>query len=65
MAAEVADELKVLAEAALVEHAIGVAAHRESASCFEVVMLVEAEAVGILAEGAAIDHGLEIGRAHV
>lgn len=58
MAAEVAAEVKVLLEAALVEQAIGVATHRQSPARFEDMVVVQGEAIGVLRQRAAIDDGL-------
>ena len=58
MAAEVANEVKVLLEAALVKQAPGVATHRQSPAGFEDMVVVQGEAIGVLRQGAAIDHGL-------
>lgn len=60
MAAEVANEVKVLLEAALVEQAIGVATHRQSPAGFQDMVVVQGEAIGVLRQGAAIDRGLAI-----
>lgn len=60
MAAEVANEVKVLVEAALVEQAIGVATNRQSPAGFEDMVVVQGEAIGVLRQGAAIDHGLAV-----
>ena len=60
MAAEVAAEVKVLLEAALVEQAIGVATHRQSPARFQDMVVVQGEAIGVLRQGAAIDDGLAI-----
>lgn len=60
MAAEVANEVKVLLEAALVEQAIGVATHRQSPARFQDMVVVQGEAIGVLRQGAAIDDGLAI-----
>ena len=56
MAAEVADEREVLAEAALVEHPVGVAADGEHPTGFEGVVLIEIPAIGRLRDRAPIDH---------
>ena len=58
MAAEVADEVKVLPETALVEHAIGVATNRQGPARFEDMVVIQGEAIGVLWQRAAIDHGL-------
>ena len=58
MAAEVANEVKVLLEAALMEQAIGVATHRQSPAGFEDMVVVQGKAIGVLRQGAAIAHGL-------
>ena len=50
----------MLLEAALVEQAIGVATHRQSPARFEDMVVVQGEAIGVLRQGAAIDHGLAI-----
>ncbi len=60
MAAEVAAEVKVLLEAALVEQAIGVGTHRQSPARFEDMVVVQGEAIRVLWQGAAIDDGLAI-----
>ena len=60
MAAEVANEVKVLVEAALVEQAIGVATHRQSPARFEDMVVVQGEAIWVLWQRAAIDDGLAI-----
>ena len=60
MAAEVANEVKVLVEAALVEQAPGVATHRQCPARFEDMVVVQGEAIGVLRQRAAIDHGLAI-----
>ena len=60
MAAEVANEVKVLLEAALVEQAIGVATHRQSPARFEDMVVVQGEAIRVVWQRAAIDHGLAI-----
>ncbi len=60
MAAEVANEVKVRLEAALVEQAIGVATHRQSPARFEDMVVVQGEAIGVLRQRAAIDHGLAV-----
>ena len=58
MAAEVANEVKVLLEAALVEQAIGVATDRQCPAGFEDMVVVQGEAIGVLRQRAAIDDGL-------
>ena len=58
MAAEVANEVKVLLEAALVEQAIGVATNRQSPARFEDMVVVQGKAIGVLRQRAAIDDGL-------
>ena len=60
MAAEVANEVKVLLEAALVEQAVSVATHRQSPARFEDMVVVQGEAIRVLRQRAAIDDGLAI-----
>ncbi len=60
MAAEVANEVKVLLEAALVEQAPGVATHRQSPARFEDMVVVQGEAIRVLRQRVAIDDGLAV-----
>ena len=60
MLAEIANKAEVRREAAVMQHAVGVAAHREDLAGFDVVVLVEDEAVGRIADAAVIDHRLTV-----
>ncbi len=60
MAAEVANEVKVLVEAALMEQAPGVATHRQSPARFQDMVVIQGEVIGVLRQRAAIDDGLAI-----
>lgn len=42
------------------QHAVGVAAHREDLACFDMVVLVEDEGVGRIGDTAVIDHRLAV-----
>ncbi len=60
MLAEVTDELEVLLEARVMQHAPGVAAYRENTPGFDVVMPIEDKAMCMIGYRAAIDHCLPV-----
>jgi hypothetical protein len=60
MAREVADEVEIRCEAGFVEHAPGVAAHREDAAGLDGVVLVKDEALFLAGDASAIDDRLAV-----
>ena len=60
MLAEVTDELEVLPEASVMQHAPGVAADWEDTSSFDVVMPIKDKAMRVIGYRAAIDHCLPV-----
>ena len=60
MARGIAEEFEVRREAALGEHAKGVAANRKHPTDFDQMMLVERESVFRAGEAARVTHGLAV-----
>ena len=60
VAAEIANEIKVFCEAGVLEHAPGIAADREYAPGFDVVVAVQTEPLRAVGHGAPVYHRLTV-----
>ena len=54
------DKLEMIAEAAVVQHMIGIAADREDATTVDAVMFIQYKGFRVVRDGAFIDHCLAV-----
>ena len=60
MAAEVVDEIEMRGKTGLVQHAPGIAAHREHPPGFDGMVLVQRETLFVSCNAAPVDHRLAV-----